>query len=354
MTGLLTDVLHDRADHLDAPDLDAAEITREGDRRVRRRRTALVGSLAAAAAVAAVVLPSLLSGGGPPSRDVVADGTAAEPQQLAWVTGSTLHRTGQPDVDLGVDVRAWVWVGDDVAFTDAEHRVRLWTGDALEVIGRTRGVQAEQTELVSDGTLVGWLDGARGLTVYDVATGEATSAQVVAGHPARVTALDGRTVYGTDARGTLAFTVGTSEVEVIDDGVGAVLDAEAGTQVRQVDGSRAIITRDGQVVQLSTREFANLSPDAALLTIDHDDLGEVVDAVTGDVLPFEHGHEWALGYQWLDQTTLAVVAFDGLDDDAETAWLLTCDGRTGVCDGPGTEVPSGYGAFQLPIGIHVG
>lgn len=48
-----------------------------------------------------------------------------------------------------------------------------------------------------------------------------------------------------------------------------------------------------------------------------------------------------------------MLAFDGIEgDSAEEARLLTCDGRTGVCDGPGTEVPAGYGDFQLPIGVH--
>ena len=32
MTGLLNDLLRDRADHLDAPELDLAVITRDGDR----------------------------------------------------------------------------------------------------------------------------------------------------------------------------------------------------------------------------------------------------------------------------------------------------------------------------------
>ena len=356
MTGLLTDLMHERADHLGAPDVDLAEITRDGDRRVRRRRTALAGGLVAAAAVVALAAPALLPGGGDTSRDLVADGTAGDPQPLSWITGSTLHRAGQADVDLGVDVRAWVWVGDDIAFTDPQHRVRLWTGDALDVVGRTGEVPPDRVDLVADGSRVGWVDPERGFTVYDVATGEVTSvqAEIKGAKPAEVTALDGPTIYGTDRRGTIAFTLGTSEVEVLPGDLGAVLDAEDGTTVRQSgSGNRAVLTRNGSTVELSTREFANLSPDGALVAIENDDLGQVVDAVTGDAVPFRHGHEWAVGYQWLDPTTLAVLAFDGLEgDSAESAWVLTCDGPTGVCDGPGTEIPAGFGDFQLPMGIH--
>ncbi len=355
MTGLLNDVMHDRADQLGAPELDLTEITRDGDRRVRRRRTALAGSLAAAAAVAAVAVPALLAGTDDPVRqDLVADGTASDPQPLSWISGSTLHRTGQPDVDLGVDVRAWVWVGDDIAFTDDAHRVRLWTGDALDVIGRTGAVRADRVDLVADGSLVGWVDAERGFIAYDVATGRVSSTPAApgAGGPAEVTALDGDTLYGIDGRGTVAWRVGGG-AEVLPGSPGAVLDAEDGTTVRATGGNRAVLARDGETIRLSTREFANLSPDGALVAVENDDLGQVVDAVTGEAVPFEHGHEWAVGYQWLDDTTLAVLAFDGIEEDsAQEAWLLTCEGRSGVCDGPGTEVPVGYGHFQLPLGIH--
>ena len=43
MTGRLKDVMHDRADSLDAPDLDVAAMVRDGDRRVARRRTRTAG-----------------------------------------------------------------------------------------------------------------------------------------------------------------------------------------------------------------------------------------------------------------------------------------------------------------------
>jgi hypothetical protein len=353
MTGMLKDVLHERADELGPPDLDLAAITGAGDRRARRRRTALVGGLAAAAVLAALAVPAALAGGDDgPRRDLAADGTAAGPAGLAWITGSTLHRPGLADVDLGVDVRAWVWVGDAVAFTDDQHRVRLWTGDALDVIGRTRGVPPDKVELVADGGLVGWVDADRGLTAYDVATGRTSSAPVVPGHPARVTATDGSTVYGADVRGTIALRPGDDRVEVLSGDIGNVLDAEDGTLVRQRDDRDKLVIGGANRVPIEAGEFVDLSPDARLVSVELDDAGRVLDAATGEARPFDHGHEWAVGYQWLDATTLAVLAFDGLDDDgAEQAWLLTCDGTTGEC-GQGTTVPARYGEVQLPVGVH--
>jgi hypothetical protein len=43
MTGLLTDVMHERAEGLERTAVDVAGIVREGDKRVRRRRTVALG-----------------------------------------------------------------------------------------------------------------------------------------------------------------------------------------------------------------------------------------------------------------------------------------------------------------------
>lgn len=357
MTGLLTDLMHERADRLEAPEIDLTGITRDGDRRVRRRRTAVVGGVAAAALVAAFAVPALVGGADDEGtrRDLVADGTAADAQPLAWTTGSVLHRPGEADVDLGVDVRAWVWVGDDIAFTDPQRRVRLWTGDALDVIGTAAPVKTDSAELVADGTFVAWVSGDGRVVRYDVSQGDLVEAPQLPGRRPRVTALDGSEVYAVDTAGTYAWQpTAPDSYRTLDGDLGEVLDAEGGTTVRKADAdNRAILSRNGEVVQLSTRQLADLSPDGALVAVENDDLGQVVDATTGDAVPFAHGHEWAVGYRWLDASTLAVLAFDGIEDDsAETAWLLTCDGRTGMCDGPGTELPAGYGDFQLPLGIH--
>lgn len=355
MTGLLTDLLHDRADRLGAPDLDLAEITRDGDRRVRRRRTTLAGGLAAVAALAAVVVPSsVLDGDEPARRDLVADGTTRDPQQLAWVTGSVLHRQGQPDVDLGVDVRAWVWVGDDIALTDFQHRVRLWDGSALDDLGPSASTESDLPELVSDGTSVAWVSPGERVMRYDVSDGTLALSPELPGSGPRVTAMDGANVYAVDTAGVYAWQPSSPDAyrTLSTDPEDAVMDAESGTLVRGTVGNDVVLTRDDSSIDLATREFANLSPDGSLVAIEKDDVGQVVDAVTGEARPLDHGHDWAVGYQWLDPDTLAVLAFDRVDDSDSTAWLLTCDVPTGTCDSPGTEVPPGYGDFQLPMGIH--
>ena len=69
-------------------------------------------------------------------------------------------------------------------------------------------------------------------------------------------------------------------------------------------------------------------------------------------MTLDHGHEWAVGYQWLGPTTVATLAFDGMDDEASMdGWLLTCDALTGACS-PGEHLPA-LGDFQLPAGLHL-
>lgn len=352
MTGLLDDLMHDRADAIDAPVIDLVAIAREGERRVRRRRTALVGGIAAASVAAALTGAVVL--GRTPTRDVVADGSTAAPQVLAWVTGSTLHRADGSSVDLGARVRAWVWVGDAVAFTDAQDDVRLWTGATSEVIGRTAAPQDELPELVSDAANVSWVDADGRVVRYDTATATAERAPRLPGADPRVTAIDGAQVYAADSAGVYAWTpTAPGGYQVLSDDPGAVvLDAESGTTVSQGEDRTAVVTGAGGSVDVTVDNFADLSPDGRILSVEADDEGRLLDAGTADPVRFDHGHEWAVGYDWLDATTLAVLAFDRLDTADERASLLTCDTVTGAC---ATDVALGdaVGELQLPIGQHL-
>lgn len=356
MNDLLTDLMHERADALPAPELDLGTIHDAGNRRVRGRRTRLAGAAVAAAAALTLGGTTLLGDGPGDGLDAATEvGDAPDPLPLSWVTGSTLHRQGAPDVDLGAEVRAWVRAGDQVVFTDLDGLVRQWGPGGSTVIGEASSPGADRAELVADGPSVAWVDGSSGFVVHDVATGSSSSTPVEPGQdePA-VTAIDGDVVYVVDSRGVAAWRTTDGRVDVLDPDPGAeVMDAESGVLVRSLPReNRALLTREGRTIELSTREFARLSPDGRLVAIENNDVGVVVDAVTGERLPFRHGHEWAVGYEWLDDTTLAVMAFDGLEEDgAAEAVLTSCDAVSGTCEQPGRSVPSGFGDFQLPIGV---
>lgn len=356
MTGLLKDLMHDRADILDAPDLDLGSITAAGDRRLRRRRTTFAGSLVAAAVAAGLALPALLPGDGGDGVDRVTDGTDATPAALSWITGSTLHRVGQPDIELGADVRAWVWAGDAVVYTDADRGVHVWQDGETRAIGTIApGLADDDAELVADESSVAWIDERLHLTLHDVASGETRSVELdQARTRARVTALDAGTVYATDDRGVITWAIGADQRLQVLDGDEVVLDAESGTIVRRTEDGSGRVTGPGRSITFTMDSFANLSPDGTLVTAESNDEGVILDTATGARIDVASGHEWSLPYQWLDDGTVAVLAFDGINraNGNPRAYLQSCETATGECTAPGTEVPSTFGAFQLPIGVH--
>ena len=355
MTGMLQDLLHDRADELGAPHVDLAAITRDGERRVRRRRTALAGGLAAAAvAVAGGV--AVLGGGAGTSpdarRDRVADGTDAAPVALSWVTGSTLHRAGQSDVDLGVEVRAWVWAGDDVVFTDPQRRVRVWSGDALDVVGEAAAAEPDDAELVADDAHVAWVDPEGRPVRLDVSTGDVVTGPRLPGDDVRVTAMDGATVYTTGSDGVHAWQPVTPEAyqRLGTDPGGVVLDAEAGTLLRATGDRTARVTGPGRSLTLTVDGFANLSPDGAHVVAESDDVGVLQDTATGQLVLLYTGYGWEMPFQWLDDDTVAVLAYDTEDpEERDVPHLLSCTVSTSECGAPAT-LDAGV---QLPVGIHL-
>jgi hypothetical protein len=351
MTGLLTDLLRERADHLEAPEVELAAIIRDGERVVRRRRTAVVGGLAAASVVAVVTGAALFGTGG--DGDLAGRPSAAA-QPLTWTTGRTLHTIGGKPVDLAANVRAWVWVGDAVVYTGPDHRVHLWQDGRDQVVGETAAPETDLAELVSDGTFAAWIGPAGRVLRYDVSDGTTVRGPALPGDRPRVTAIDGADVYLADSAGVYAWrptdpdsyeTLGTDPRAV-------VLDAESGILVRTAPGRTVLLEREGRTLHVSSREFADLSPDARLVSLEDTDAGTIVDTTTGREVSLDHGHEWAVGYQWLGPTTVAALAFDGVDDEASMdGWLLTCDALTGACS-PGEHLPT-LGDFQLPAGLHL-
>ncbi len=363
MTGILKDLMTERADAVEAPHVDVLAITRAGERRVRRRRTAIVGGVAAATLVVGLVGNALLPGeerGGREGR-VAVDGTDASPQPLSWATDSTVHRAGMADIDLGADIRSWLWGGSAIAWTDQQRAVHLWTGGSQETLGATAAIPYGdvETELVTDGQRVGWLDADDGFVVHDTGTGtrqslpwDATRGKDVL---SRLTALDDSTAYGVDGRGVFAWDLGTGDVEVLDaDTDRAVIDAESGVLLRKVDGM-GVVVNDGREITFALDSFANLSPDGAVVTAESNDVGILVDTATGDRIPFETGRDWAMPFQWLDDDTVAVLAVDiveGGGDDAGNPVLTTCSVRSGSCDPEGVAVEALR--MELPIGVHFG
>ena len=157
MTGQLTDLMHERADRLERRDLDLEQIVREGDKRVQRRRTALVGGVAALAVAAAVAIPALVGGGGPGDDTTVIDpdlAAAFVAHTPSYALGSEVTVDGTT-FDVGRTVRAYVQTDVGIVFSDAEGTVWAANGADVTEVGT---VNAKVPRLVADGTRVGGVE----------------------------------------------------------------------------------------------------------------------------------------------------------------------------------------------------
>jgi len=383
MTGLLKDAMHDRADDLDAPDLDVAAMLRDGDRLVRRRTAGIVGGAVAAvvALIAGITVPTMLAGD-------ARDPDVASPvvsYDLAYAVGSTIH-DGSRTVETDVAISGLVQAPSGYVVVDRRGRVHTFVDGESREVGRL--ADADRGRLVSDDDVVAWVDAADGgtVSVLDLATGDRADVPVsdLPGEPvspdagsidsvgADIAAVDGRTVYLADARGVLAWDVLDDEdpgllpaPDSVDVQVLAVEDGEilqvartfepqevdgatTMTQVEElrvgpdlvdtlgVPGTGGVLSPDGQRAVLSTR----VSPPDGFSYYETV-VGDVDGSSWTSVAP--EGYDSVFGYQWLDADTFAMAAGVSTDTSARED-LLTCEAETATC----TVVVRGGGA-ERPI-----
>lgn len=181
MTGLLKDVMHDRADSLDAPDLDVAAMLRDGSRTVE----------------ADLAISALVQG---PSGYVVAD---RQGRVHTVVDGESQQVGLRVDPDRGRlvsddDVVAWVDAADGGTLSVLD----LATGDRVDV---------PVADLPGDPV--------------------SPNAGSIGGAGADIVAVDGRTVYVPDARGLMAW-------DALD---GEILQVATSFEPQEVDGSTTMV-----------------------------------------------------------------------------------------------------------------
>lgn len=367
MTGLLKDLMHDRADTLDAPTLDVDRMVRDGGRQVARRRTAWLGGGVAAVAVAALALPGLVPDGGDRARDpVVADGSDARPQPLTWVTDSVLHTQGGDDVDLGAGVRSYVQVDGGIVYADPQRAVHARIDGEVSDLGRIHPDADDEPELATDGRLVAWLDADRGLRAHDTATGTTHGLRlqlpdVENGPAALVTAVADGTVYARDARGVFSWDIADDDVRILGGAEAPlVLDADPGVTVlgdRSLDdgSGRLVWSEDGSTLTVPNTEWARVSPDGRYVSTTTNDVGYVLDVRTQEEVALRHDHDWVLGYAWLDDDTLALMTFDEIDGSGQEEMhgvLMTCEVPSGSCEDSRATLSPDFGSFRIPVGVN--
>ena len=345
------------------PDLDA--IVRTGDRTVRRRRIAAgAAALAVVAAVSTGVV--LLGDDGDSNAGFAGDDFARDVP--VWAEGSALHVAGRT-YDLGVDVVTLVRTADGVAYIGDDSGVYAFDGRESDRIGTS--VDSEWAGLVgdSDGPWVGWIsDGdERDFVAHDLATGAEFRDPVQVDPQAKkpwdtgmFLAIDGSIAYRLDGRGTTTTDLASGDTTVVgkaDDPV-LIVAAEGGVTVRWVENSTGgdlgtdVVGADGKVLlgHQGGRSVGALSPDGVWAAgLDDASAWRVA---TGERVALDTGSPAdAIGYDWLDDDTLMVLA--EVPDSEESIRLMQCEVPTGTCsdvtelDFSGTRValPS-FGLFS--------
>lgn len=360
MTGLLKDVMTERADRLDSPTVDIEAITRTGARHVRRRRIAAAGAVAVAAITVGVLQPW-------PGDESDGDTRFAGhgPAQITWAEGSVVH--GQQDVDLGHEIDAYVQTDSGYVSTDKAGTVWSWTGGEPKKVGE--GNTAKQ-RLRADGDLVAWVEFRAGekpeFVVLDQATGEVTR-NSDATHPgmdgvgeggdfALVYAVDGRSVYWHDQRGLVRFNADTEESVVLGEATTGwdLLDADNGLLLYDggVDGSGVVIVINSKYGQTGPTypnvDRGDLSPGATYLMGESGDDFVLLDrAGRKDFTPAQmKDYFFMTGYRWVDDDTYAAAAVT--NEPGREISILRCEVVSRSCSVVVENLP--IGSFQLPTG----
>ena len=383
MTGLLQDVMHERADSLDAPHLDVAAIIRDAEqRRARRFRTVAGGLVAASLVVAAgAAYPALR-----PDEDRRGDAaTGVHSYDVAYAVEGTIH-DGPRTVDTDLRIAALVQGISGYVVADVQQRVHTVVDGETTVVGRLARI--DRPRLVSDDDVVAWVDAGGTLSVVDLATGDRADAPLedwpgdaliaepgsIADGQARVVAVDGRTVYVADARG------GVMAWDALDGEEPVLVPGPAGVEARDVKGGRILHAvrsyepqeRDGTttMVEVVTQRIGTdldggrsvpgagglLSPDGrSLAYVERGSVDGVSLSTTsvGDVdgdrwTPVTSaGHDGVVIDRWLDADTFMATGY-AVTDEFLRSDLLSCEASTGTCTTVRTAEP---GPIVLATGV---
>jgi hypothetical protein len=336
MTELLKDLMNDRAGSLGAPDLDVLGMVREGNRRVRRRRTVVLGAGVAAVVVAAIAVPTVLTNDRDRARDLAPASAFATPQP-AWATGSTVH-VGDEQFDVGHPVSGLFVTTAGIVFADDSSTVYASDGSGSTAVGE---MDPAYGRMVGDGSRAGWIDHPDGsapvFTVYDQATGETkqvaydTAGEGATEYLPSLFAIDGDDVYLRDARGMIRWDLASGEQTLLGRPQGAeIQDVKSGVIAHTLpegDDVKFYAGTDfGTGGPLDVIQTGALNPSGTrLLGVGVGADAVIVDTATGAITsPEAPGYDEPSPYAWVDDDTYVATATraTGSMDQQD---LLTCD-----------------------------
>ena len=146
-------------------------------------------------------------------------------------------------------------------------------------------------------------------------------------------AIDKGTVYWEGARGLVGLDLSSGESQAWEPGAegSTVTDVEDGRFAFHTGQGSVVGTTPGEGVDLATAygSVGALSPDGRYYSSEGDEQA-VFDTTTGEQVRLDLEQRFATGYEWLDDSTLAVLAAARPQMDA-TAQLVTCSVPDGAC-----------------------
>jgi hypothetical protein len=370
MTGLLSDVMRERADALDGPAFDVDGLVRAGERRVRRRGAALAGGLTALAVAVGVVAPIAVGHGD--GRLVDPDlATAFGAPAPVYAVGSLVTVDGHT-FDVGRPVHAFVRTSAGIVFSDAAGNVWAAAGPDPVVVGR---VDPNNPRLVADGPRAAWvepddtpmfavLDQDTGRVVRDPLGDVPAMASTPDGvDPAVVYAIDGTSVYVRDHAGAQVWDVATGKSRPLgaDADDSTIVDVEGGqiVYVTRVDGAQPVVSLGTTLqngVDLGVWKADDLSAGGHYLMADpRADEFRVLATRTHQWMPApDVDYAFFMGYAWLDGDHYAAVGASKPLSGSSPVDILTCVASTGDCAVTADEVGTLAEGFTMPIGRDIG
>lgn len=355
MTGLLRDLMEDRADGVSPPMLDLDAIIATGDKRVRRRRTAVgVGIGAVAAAVLGAVafssdVTDKLGDKAPPVKKPLQVSPFVE-QRPTYASGSAIH-FGADTVNVGPEViTSFTQTSDGFVFTTPQHEVFATDGTSMLQIGMA-GTSPFPGRLVSDGPHAAWIDytaAAPELVVYDTAADEEVVRTAIGSKAGgqdddftrtAVIAIDGDLVYWHNTTGVVATDITSGDTTSVRENASAdyVQDVENGVFAMTTDEGPAVAvntevgasTPDDPFVQGS---IGFLSPEGSRVATEGGDQVNVFDVETlAEVTPPHGDANLIVFLNWIDEDRYAEL-FDADPTDADDSYSLrSCSIDTGNC-----------------------
>jgi len=389
MTGQLRSTLEDRAADLEPWEVDLTSVVHAGDRRLRRRRTAIVGgatALALALGLGSLAYARRSTSDAPPTAD-------QDAKPLEYAVGSVIH-TGDDTIDAGARVVSFVPTHWGFVFSTADHRLHQVRNGEVEPVttfdGHPSRLADASTPLVTgdDGLLTAWWDGKRiqswpgyrdgdGMVdAFDKTNSFNAARSWPSADPPRIQAVsdghlwfwDGQDSWIVEVR-PMTTTAGWKDTNP--PGSGTVVDATGDRVLVRVAGGMAVTKANllpwpvakqdgwnsggdlaGLNVQVPGPAGGDLAPDGKHWFARGADELTVFDSESGSREDLDDpGFAFAEAYQWRDADTIA--AYGLRTAGGRMVSLLTCRVSTGTCTVTASDIGE-IGNVALPDGRQLG